>query len=574
MPRMQTTLITASPSAPASTAPLANTSRGARLARVSLVAGVLLLGSCLRLLGVKMGLPYHHHWDEGFVVDSTARMLRHGDDVPASYQYGAPLSRLTEFAFLWWQNMTGVRRELTNVDAQTTLYLLARLASVAISSSGVVAVYWAARQLRVGARCSFHTSLAAALLYAVSWQLVLHARFGVTDSAVVALAAWTLASAGAFLRTRRLAWGVVSVLLAGVAFSFKAPGIVTSFVPLTALILPEGWPSGRRRTLAHRLTLVASVPLIAGCYVFFNPHVLDRSADAMRDLVGRYRQTRDGGFSSVYLREPGLEHLRSALWAIATRFASRSRAVSVVVTLISLWGIARQLRRGDRLMLIAAAHATLVILAVAVPNRAFLLRNYIVVMPCMCLGFGSGLVSLWVTARARLERDGRRSQVALTLIGGTAMSLLVAIALYDSAYAEKLDRDPRTSAIAWISEHASTAKAATVGVTPSVFGKQVLNGYPELAEILARPNITVLSPELETCPQASDGPDYVIDATYRDAHRADPRDPWQGLWLFQECPGYAAVARFGSNPHEVDIEAYPTWLGRVSATVLQRVADR
>src|SRR6185437_14245292 len=141
-------------------------------------------------------------------------------------------------------------------------------------------------------------------------------------------------------------------------FAFKVPGIVTTAVPLLAALLlyVRAHRAGAPRR-SPAAVLLATVPLVLATYVILNPHIVDHHDRALADLVGRYRQTRDGGFSSVYLRQPGLPHLLSALWAIATAFLSPSRPLAALVCAAAVAGIVRGVRQRDPLVAIAAAYA-------------------------------------------------------------------------------------------------------------------------------------------------------------------------------------------------------------------------
>src|SRR5450432_675849 len=381
--------------------------------RAVLLGAIVVLGAVVRFLEIRMGLPFHHHWDEGWIVDSAADMLRHGSDVPRSYQYGAPLMRLTEFAFLATHGWR-LPVELDVEEAQVTLYAMARMATAVIASSGVVAVYWAGSRSEPSRARGGRIGLASALAYATAWELVLHSRYGVTDACLVALTAWTMAFAAMYASTRRLAWAFASVLAAGVTTAFKVPGLVTVVVPVAALLLVRA-PSSRRGAFLYRLVLVAAIPTVAGMYVLFNPHVIDRAGDAARDIIGRMKQTHDGGSSSIYLRDPGIPHLASALRAIAIHFLHRTAVLSLLFTAVALGGLVSAVRSKRTIVTVALAHAILLVLSVALPNRVFWIRNYLVVTPCLCLGFGYGLVGLIEEVRARLGPP--RRAMALAAIG-------------------------------------------------------------------------------------------------------------------------------------------------------------
>ena len=540
---------------------------------LAVLSAIIALGAALRLLGLDFGLPYHHHWDEGWIVDSAAGMLRRCDNMPASYQYGAPLMRLTVAAYLIAQRMRGLPVELTPVAAQTTLYACARWVVALLSSTGTVAVYLAARyaSARVAQPCL--AALAAALLYAISSELVMHSRYAVTDACLVALTAWTLAFVAIYLDTRRARWGLLSVLAAGTTCAFKMPGVVTSLIPMLAtLSLWVGpWRSADRAS-RHKALFFAVAPVVATCYLLFNPHLVDRWGDAVRDLVGRYKQTRDGGFSSVYLRQPGLDHLSSAVWAVLAILPSRHVWMSLAISAVTIAGFVDSLRRRCVTVWIAAIYTVALVLSVALPNRTFLLRNYIVVVPGMSLGFGWGIAFFDRMLRARLVRHDLVRRLALASCLLIAGFILIAIPIHDGISAWKLRKDPRVRAIEWIRAQ-DGGKAATVAVTPSVIGNSVLMSYPELRTALERDDIH-FDRQIDSCPSLQSAPDYVVVASHRDTSKPPIHDPWEERWLFQECDGYDRTMMFAPNEYVVNLDAYPTWPGRVSAIVLRRASAR
>jgi hypothetical protein len=148
--------------------------------------------------------------------------------------------------------------------------------------------------------------------------------------------------------------------------------------------------------------------------------------------------------------------------------------------------------------------------------------------------------------------------------------LLVGLPLHDAFGAHRLSGDPRVRAIDWIESHAGPPASERVAVTSSVFGKRAQGAFPGLRGVLDRPPLTIAEVETDVCPDPSDGPTYILEATFHDAHRAPATDPWQPVWFFEDCSGYDRVAAFEANPYEVDLAAYPTWPGRVEAIVLRR----
>jgi hypothetical protein len=355
---------------------------------------------------------------------------------------------------------------------------------------------------------------------------------------------------------------------AGVTFAFKVPGLVTAVIPVVAL---AGFPprgGSRVRTGAYRLLLLAALPVVLGTYAVFNPHVIDKSQDAVNDILGRMRQTRDGGASPYYIRTPGLPHLMSAMWTIGRGFLHRSMPVAVLLSMIAIAGIAIGLRRRQPVIVVALLHASAVLLVFALPNRVLWIRNYLAVIPCLCLGFGIGIVALHEAARARSSRW--RSPATAAAVVALAL-VLVVWPLSDAVSAERLHDDPRAAAIGWVSRSVGQGSIAEVGLTSTVCGKGAL-GAPKtgVLRLLERPNLRFLSKDLDECPAPQAGPAYIVDASHQDPRKADPADPSGPVWLFRDCPGYDRVADFEPNPYEHDVSMTPNWWGRLTVIVLRR----
>jgi hypothetical protein len=264
-----------------------------------------------------------------------------------------------------------------------------------------------------------------------------------------------------------------------------------------------------------------------------------------------------------------LPHLAAALAAISTAFLHRNPVVAVVLMGVSVAGLATSLRRRRALVALALLHATVLTLAIALPNRAFWVRNYIPVIPCLCLGFGVGLTDgLAALGRVRGTKPRLARDLRLAALGATAL-LLIALPLHDAIRNEQLSADTRTEALEWIATR-TPAEGADVGLTSTVFGKRGLATYDSLVKFVPHERLRFSSPDLEACPEAK-GPEYIVDASYRDTHKADSHDPYGPVWLFKSCPGYQEVAHFDPNPFEHDSTA-PTWQGHIAVIVLERAS--
>src|SRR5450631_1485868 len=160
-----------------------------RSLRVALLVAIVAFGAVVRVLGLRLGLPFTHHWDEGWIANSVSHMLVTQTPVPESYQYGAPLMMLGVGVY---ELFTRFVHDVSPTDG-VTIRLMVRGVSVAVSSSGIVAVYLAARWSDWDARRSAWAAPLAAVMYAGASELVTHARYAVTDACLVGLTAWTLA---------------------------------------------------------------------------------------------------------------------------------------------------------------------------------------------------------------------------------------------------------------------------------------------------------------------------------------------------------------------------------------------
>jgi hypothetical protein len=536
-----------------------------RWLRLTLLVAVFAFGLALRTLGLRMGLPYGHHWDEGWIVDSVIHMLTTRSLVPEHYQYGAPMMMLCVGVYEAFTHLVHDVRP----DDGTMLRWIARSVSVGVSATGTVALYLAVRWGDRDARRSVSAGLLAALLYASASELVTHARYGVTDACLVALTAWTLALTARYVRSRHLGWGLASLLAGGCTVAFKISALPTALLPIVGLV----WVPGRlrrgpapRSALLYRALLASAFPVVVATFFALNPMIAhtDHAVDAVRDMVERAAQTRNGGFPAFQRHEPGLTHVTAALWALASLGLHRSPPGSVVLFSVGIGGLAYAIRRRSVFVTLAAAHAGVALVFMTWPNRAFLFRNYLVALPAVCIGFGYGADALARALWRGCVQGRRLSRVALSTAALTTFAALVGLPLRDAIACQALSEDPRERAVHWILAHAPAD--ARVAYTPSVVSEPAMGRYDGFDTRLPRPK--VLLPDLSSC----DGlrrsrPDFVLTASYRDDNNWVT---YEDLWYFRACEGYREVARFDPNPYEHNFAVTPAWNGRTTAIVLQR----
>lgn len=524
--------------------------------------GLVLFALLVRLLGIRMGLPFFHHWDEVYIAGSARQMIAAGNDIPTTYVYGAPLMRLTVFGYHLAQ---ALNLPVIRLNDEVALRWISRAIATLISTSAVFAAYLAARwSFRRGP-----AALAAALLFAVAAELVWHARYGVTDAGVAALTMWTLAATAAYLRHRSLATALLALLAAGLAFAFKINGLLALVLPAGALLARsplrlvgsiEIGKVGWRRALS-RATLVAAVPLVFVVFFFFNPHFIDRWSQALAnltaELVDHYRVR--GHIPPYHYREAGLPHLGAALHYLAFQSLHTQWLASGLMALFAVLGIALAAVRGNLLVVLGAAHAALLVLSIAWPNRAYLARMYLGALPVLCLGFGFAWDRLGAWAR------GRGLPVRLAALLATALLLVAPV--HEAVMAARLRVDARARALDFIAAQARQRGPVTVAATPTVAGAGAIGVHPGIRSELSREGVRFLPEVPSAAAAAASGADYLVVASHYVIVRGQP---YQELWPFQSVPGYRTVASFPYSRYEHRLEIAPWWDGRVATVVLAR----
>lgn len=530
---------------------------------VALFASALLV----RALGLRLGLPFYHHWDEGWVVTSARSMLEHNNDVPTSYQYGAPLSRLIVLA-VRANELLHIAPHVAYSD-EVALRWIGRVIAIIISASGAIPLYFAGRSAVAGdARAGRRAGIYAAAAYAFAYELVCHGRFVATDAGLVAFAAWSLGLSGLYIQTRKLVFAITMVLAAGVAFAFKPTALPTILIPaLTLMFIEEPPARSKVERYARRGLLIGAFPIFLACFFFFNPHYIDHWSSALRDLSARIAQVRDGGLPWFMVYKPGLNHLSIALWGLAGHAMSHDVPIACALSFVAVLGLVIAARRRTAVVLIAWAHAMITVVAIAWPNKAFLLRNNLIAVPAMCLGLAVGIERLSELLRRRWERarDAAASWHLAPAI--LLLAALIAATTRDSLKNQALSVDARLRAMDWI-EKASTERSVSVAYTPTVVGKTALAANEASRTAMKRRGLRLMGEVADCAALARLGPEYVITASTR-----GPKETWYpyvATWPFRSCPGYTEVASFPDNPYEHSYWSAETWDGRVSAIVLRR----
>ncbi len=530
---------------------------------VALSISLLALG--LRLLGIRLGLPYFHHWDECWISENAKKMLQTEDWEPATYQYGAPLSAITAWI---WVTISELWPKVHFYDPGDglTMRIISRVVTAVISSSGAAGVYLAARYAALGDDAGRTRGVYAALLYATAAELVSHGRYGVTDADLVAMVAWTLGACALFLRGGKFVWAVATLVFAATALAFKITAATALAIPALAFMLRPVRVPGWRAPAAGRAATLVAIPAAVALFLLMNPHVAIHWSSALRDIQNRSRQTIEGGFPAFLLRAPGWEHTVSVLEGIATIAFHRWAIPAIVATACAVAGLAKGLRERSSLCLIGIAHALAAVLSIALTSRAYLFRNYLVALPILCVGFGFAMQAATerLTAWMR-EHGGPRAWWSRVPWIAAAFGLLyVAVPIGQAVRAQQLAPDARWRALDWIAARAAGHKGVSVSATPDIVS---MGDYTAdwVRDRLKRPGVRFLGDAKSAEEAAKIHADYIVIVSHADA-AGDLGDEWP----FKAVRGYQTAATFEANPYEHRSDITPTWSGRFNVIVLKR----
>jgi hypothetical protein len=497
----------------------------------------------LRVLGVTFGLPWFHHWDEGWVTDNASHMLQSNDWEPRIYQYGAPLSLLIDLVLRsmsrLWSN------SFFDPNDSALMHIIGRMTTVVISSTGAFATYIAARFVLAGDRNAVTRGAYAAFLYAGAAELVSHGRYSVTDACLAAFVAWSLAFSALYLRGGRFLWGACAVLAASLAVAFKVTAAVSLSIPFAALVL-------RRYGTSKKVWIgTLGVFAVAAVLVFFalNPHVLIHWKAASDDISVRINQYREGRVPEFVVREAGLDHLFAVVVAMFSQLLHRSSPVSMVAMTTSLVGLAFALRARSRLVVIGLLHAALVVGGLAFGSRAFLLRNYLVVCPLLSIGLGMALSSI-------------QRRITRSLATAAFAAVFVIVPAAEAIRMHQLATDTRERAMNWIATHVNDRKPLIVALGTG-YGVDSTGDRTDLHAAFERPHVILRDVQTSADVKQSRA-DFALVISQPDYYGRGE------VWPFREVPGYRQVAEFEANPYEHNFDVTPTWMGRFSSLVLER----
>ena len=410
--------------------------------------------SVLGLIGFSIacgaiGIDFGWHWDEHYHVEGVRECV---DGLTLSthrYIYGSVyfllgllvvaahhVRFLPEFFLEMARKSDGAIIDLAGYDsvkrfhesahgllASNRYVLETRMVFFCVSSLAALWVYLTVRKLYPG---RYLGALGAAAFAALCWELHYHGRFIAVDAVMAQLMAAALyLLSGAWTSTRVpsfLGFYVGAAIVSGVLFTCKATGLVAILpVLLLPFVLPARPPLGLALGLSPGLSrrrwgLAALAALVSATTVLVvQPGT---AADFLRYVAALRREAWEYGFVSANNGNV----VPSVVGRIAAFFAWLGLAVpshhvvgSALLSAVVVVGVVCFVRDRPRLSVLGGV-VVLVMFVMMVRHPLFFVRQYLMLIPFMALGFGAGLTALHERFGARWRWLSRSTLVVTAVV--------------------------------------------------------------------------------------------------------------------------------------------------------------
>ena len=359
------------------------------------------------------GIDFGYHWDEGLQVAGVRNCVDKLMVLPSIYNYGS-IYTLVGLAVLivhhlgffpaFLREMRAVHDDaISNIEGYQSVkefqrsarglldsprYMLEnRMVFFCLCSLTTLWVYLILRKLYPR---RYLGALGAAAFVACSWEFQYHSRFIAVDALLAQIVAaellllvccWLATTPRAFL-----GWYIAAAAGAGVAFTCKAPGLVVLLaVVALPFIRPSELPRARRIGLAALAVVVTAVVA-----VILQPSFL---VDPLRNLtvLARIAEEYAKNISDHPNTTAGLvDRVGSFLAWLWLAVPSPYFGISLVFSPIVLFGLGCFIRDHRRLALLGGAIAV-PLLVMMVRHPLMIVRNYLLLIPMLAVGFGLGL---------------------------------------------------------------------------------------------------------------------------------------------------------------------------------------
>lgn len=301
------------------------------------LALVLLLATCLRLWGIKQGLPYIYNIDEaGHFVPKAVEMFRPGHDLNPRYFVNPPALTYVLHTVLavWFGGAHGVLREYAaHADR---VFLVARIVVALLGAAAVWMLYLLGARLfdrRIG--------LLAAAIEAVAFLPVFYGHFALNDAAtLLPLTLSLLGSAGVMRDGRKRDYALAGIGLglacagkytAGIAIVPLAAAVATRYLAAIDAAPTDPVPARPARRALAGLALAGGCAL--GAFLLANPYAL---LDFQRFHTELSHQSSLSGEAQGKLGAPKHGGLLYYLWSL-TWGLGWAPAIAALCGSIAIW---------------------------------------------------------------------------------------------------------------------------------------------------------------------------------------------------------------------------------------------
>lgn len=383
--------------------------RKGRLTRLPQSALAVGLPWLLFLLTAAIGVDFGWHPDEEPTqLSPLRRALEDHPLKPGFYHYPGLGHQLNLLALLPKAAAGADREGLIEATAEKGFLIGLRLERIVLASLTVIWVYLLTRSLG-GRRL---TGGLAAVLVALSWEVIYHSRFVSPDALLMQLSVLSvLVMLRAEERLEETHWPILAAIAAALACAAKYPG--------GALLIPLVLVISRHETRLQ----IGALAAFGLSFLFTTPGMLLEPIVFWSDVAAMRSQYSEGWFSHTVSRP--MHYLKIAEY-LALEALSPFGAVAACFAGAAIIGLIVLHRRDPRSALVFTLFP-LLYLGVFGTQKAMIVRNYLALIPFLAVLAALGVEQLLGKLSARRSRLLAASVLTLVLVAQAAWGLHAAI---------------------------------------------------------------------------------------------------------------------------------------------------
>jgi len=501
--------------------------------RLLLVAPVLGLMALFSITGIR-GVDFGDHWDEvDWQIQPVRDMVNTGLLLPRASLYPSFGKWLTLLPAIPPALRAALKRGSSARDIQTAMiatvnrpnYLLTvRCVYILFSALAIAWVYCAALALR---RPWWEAFIAATGL-GLSWEYAYHARWVATDCLLVQFSALTLFMLAVFFRKAKVGWLRAAAVAAGLATGSKFPGgcLLLPILLASVVTLPIRTVRDVRAQILRGVSLCS---IAFGAYLLSTPATIFDPFAFLDQLtfIARYYEKGHWGYT---VSGPA-QHWKLVLTYFAISFFSPHLPIAVALFACAVLGAVFWIRNDRPIGAVLVAFPVLFLVYFCDKYRAMIVRNYLFIVPFLCLLMGRGIAEIFSRLRFAWARWSFAAALTIALTANAVWLVQAGESIRHFDPARQV-----AQAVAYVTEHPKTRFLLSNKVR-SMAASQHL-GLPA--------NVTV-------------GRNFDQVVFFAEAEGPDS-------WHMKTNDPFMTTAIFGSR--EVDFGWYATWTGRDRVVVM------